>query len=79
MEYQDHRGRLMRSAIQIGKVWGKPGERKNIDISIANLYDGTDLSTPVEVLRGKVPGPVLFISAAIHGDEINAPKSSADY
>ena len=29
------------------------------------------MSIPVEVIRGKEPGPILFISAAIHGDEIN--------
>jgi len=74
MEHQDHRNRMRKSAIQIGKVWIKPGERKNINVSIANLYDGTDLSFPVEVVRGKVPGPTLFISAAIHGDEINGTE-----
>ncbi|GJL79699.1 MAG: succinylglutamate desuccinylase [Nitrospinaceae bacterium] len=65
---------MKKSAIKIGKVWVKPGERKNINISIANLYDGTDLSIPAEVVRGKSPGPTLFISAAIHGDEINGTE-----
>ncbi|MCH9694273.1 MAG: succinylglutamate desuccinylase/aspartoacylase family protein [Gammaproteobacteria bacterium] len=26
---------------------------------------------PVKVIRGKRPGPVLFVSAAVHGDELN--------
>jgi uncharacterized protein len=26
---------------------------------------------PVEVVRGEQDGPILFVSAAIHGDEIN--------
>ena len=49
----------------------KPGERKKIFLRIAALYDYTDISIPIEVIRGKVDGPILFISAAIHGDEIN--------
>lgn len=48
-----------------------PGERKQIQIKIAALYDYTDLNMPIEVIRGKEDGPTLFISAAIHGDEIN--------
>lgn len=47
------------------------GERKRIQLEAAGLYDYTQLSMPVEVIRGKEKGPILFISAAIHGDEIN--------
>src|SRR5690606_22781361 len=31
----------------------------------------TEMTIPVEVIRGKKSGPSMFISAAIHGDEIN--------
>ena len=48
-----------------------PGERKRIIIETAPLYDFTTTGIPVEVIRGKEDGPVLFISAALHGDEIN--------
>lgn len=64
----------MASDFKIGGVPIKKGERKKIQLSVANLYDGTDLSIPVEVIRGKQEGPVLFISAAIHGDEINGTE-----
>lgn len=47
------------------------GERKIINLEYAALYDYTKLNIPVEVIRGKKPGPVLFVSAAIHGDELN--------
>lgn len=47
------------------------GKRKQIEIPIAKLFDYTEMTIPVEVVRGKEDGPVLFISAAIHGDEIN--------
>ncbi|NMH61385.1 succinylglutamate desuccinylase/aspartoacylase family protein [Alteromonas sp. MYP5] len=35
------------------------------------LYTATHMSIPVYVKRGKRPGPTLFVSAAIHGDELN--------
>lgn len=48
-----------------------PGKSKIIQLAVARLYDYTELSMPIQVINGKKPGPVLFISAAIHGDEIN--------
>lgn len=55
----------------IAKTTLKPGERKKIDIDIVRMYDFTEMSIPVEVIHGKKEGPVLFVCAAIHGDEIN--------
>ena len=49
----------------------KRGERFKLQLDCAALYDYTKLTIPVEVIRGKEKGPVLFISAAIHGDELN--------
>lgn len=48
-----------------------PGERKKLSVDVAKLYDFTDMNIPIEVIRGKKDGPVMFVSAAIHGDEIN--------
>ena len=56
------------------EIMGTPiakGERKQIGIHVAQLFDQTDVIIPVEVIRGKVDGPIVFVSAAIHGDEIN--------
>ncbi|MFT5703508.1 MAG: putative deacylase [Rickettsiales bacterium] len=50
----------------------KLGERKRISINVATLYDFTEVNIPIEVIRGKEDGPTLFISACIHGDEINS-------
>lgn len=49
----------------------KRGERKQIEMHVAKLFDQTDVIIPVEVIRGKKDGPTMFVSAAIHGDEIN--------
>lgn len=55
----------------IGGVNAPRGQRTAIDLPIARLGTGTTLSMPVRVIRGRRPGPVLFVSAALHGDEIN--------
>ena len=49
----------------------KPGTRVSIDLPTGRLYTHTPLTVPVHVVSGKKAGPRLFISAAIHGDEIN--------
>jgi predicted deacylase len=49
----------------------KLGERKRICLEVAKLYDFTEINIPIEVIRGKEDGPVLFVSACLHGDEIN--------
>ena len=45
-----------------------PGETVKIDLEMPPLYTATNMSIPVYVKRGKRPGPVMFVSAAIHGD-----------
>jgi predicted deacylase len=57
--------------VTIGEQTVNPGERISISLPIADLYTGTSLSMPVKVICGKSGGPTLFISAAIHGDELN--------
>lgn len=49
----------------------KPGENVEVELPLARLYTDTRISMPVQVLRGKRDGPTMFISAAIHGDELN--------
>lgn len=50
-------------------VW--PGERITVDLPVASLYTRSELTMPVRLIRGRKPGPTLFVSAAIHGDEIS--------
>lgn len=53
-----------------GKVI-RPGSHVILDIPIAHLYTHTPIDLPVQVIHGKEAGACLFISAAIHGDELN--------
>jgi len=49
----------------------EPGMRATIDLPAGRLYTHAPMTIPVQVIRGKSDGPRLFVSAAIHGDEIN--------
>jgi hypothetical protein len=48
-----------------------PGERARVDLPVALLPTHTPLHIPLQVINGARPGPHLWLSAAIHGDEIN--------
>lgn len=48
-----------------------PGHRKLFDIPVARLPTDTWLELPVIAINGRRPGPRLFLSAAVHGDELN--------
>ena len=47
------------------------GEGRDIDLAISESYSGHTLKIPLHVRRGPEDGPVVFVSAALHGDEIN--------
>jgi uncharacterized protein len=49
----------------------RPGEFKEININIARLPSHTVIDTPIYVSRGWEDGPVLALTAGMHGDEIN--------
>jgi hypothetical protein len=46
------------------------GANMTINIELPKLYN-TPTQLPIRVIRGKKDGPTVFISAAIHGDELN--------
>lgn len=56
---------------QIGDQRIDPGERITFDLTVPHLYTYAAVSMPIQVIHGKRSGPKLFVSAAIHGDEIN--------
>src|SRR6056297_4152673 len=46
------------------------GSRRTVEIPVSTLTDDTPVHLSVHVIHGRRPGPVLFVSAAIHGDEV---------
>jgi len=59
-----------REAFEIAGESIAPGSRRTIDIPVSVLSDHTPISMSVHVIHGKKPGPVMFISGGIHGDEV---------
>lgn len=57
--------------ITIGGTTVAPGTEQRIDLPIARLPTQTMLSLPIHVINGHEEGPHLWLSAAIHGDELN--------
>jgi len=54
----------------LGGVEVLRGTTVTINIKLPNLYN-TPTQLPVRVIRGQKDGPTIFISAAVHGDELN--------
>jgi len=48
-----------------------PGETRRIEIPVARLATQTPVHLSVVAVNGRHPGPRLWLSAAVHGDEIN--------
>lgn len=54
----------------IGNVEILKGEDKTFNLELPKLYN-TPANLPIHVFNGKKDGPKVFVSAAIHGDELN--------
>lgn len=62
-----------RNGVQPIKVAGTevaPGKRVELTLTPARLPSGGWLAIPVVALRGKRPGPTVWVSGALHGDEV---------
>ncbi|MDP2696914.1 succinylglutamate desuccinylase/aspartoacylase family protein [Thalassospira sp.] len=46
------------------------GTRQLVDLPISLMSNHTPVNLTVNVVHGKRPGPTLFVSGAVHGDEI---------
>ncbi len=46
------------------------GKRAQTRLPTVELADGTSITVPVMVVRGAEPGPLFYLGAAFHGDEI---------
>ncbi|QDV88186.1 succinylglutamate desuccinylase/aspartoacylase family protein [Planctomycetes bacterium TBK1r] len=48
-----------------------PGESVNSELLITESYSSRDVGISLRVIRGLRDGPTVFVSGALHGDEIN--------
>jgi len=47
-----------------------PGSLRQFEIHAGRLPSGTQMTLPIKIAHGAKPGPVIWLSGAIHGDEI---------
>lgn len=67
-----------REAIRIGDLVVEPGRKGQIELPVARVFTGTEMSLPVVVVHGRRPGTMLWLDAAIHGDELNGIRIIRD-
>jgi len=60
-----------RAPFEIGGVRVRPGTSTTVALPVGRLYTQSPMEMVVRVVHGRRPGPVLFVSAAVHGDELN--------
>lgn len=61
----------MRKSFEIAGITVAPGSRTVVDLPMPKQSNHSNMNMPLHVVHGRRNGPVLFISAAIHGDELN--------
>ncbi len=61
----------MAHVVRIGGAEVPPGARVDLRLSVSESYIGDRMSIPVTVLNGEEDGPRMFVTAAVHGDELN--------
>lgn len=49
----------------------EPGQTCNIKLKVTERRSGTPLRIPIQIRRSEHDGPVVFVTGALHGDEIN--------
>ncbi len=57
--------------ITVGEKTIPPGRKIRLELPFATLSTGSVASLPVAVINGRSTGPNVWISGAIHGDELN--------
>ncbi|MCA3556283.1 succinylglutamate desuccinylase/aspartoacylase family protein [Aestuariivirga sp.] len=58
------------SSFILGEASVGPGQRATVNLPVSTLSNHTHVMLPVHVVHGEEPGPAMFLSGAIHGDEI---------
>ena len=61
---------MARESFAIGAVRVRAGASRAVELPLTRLVTGGDVGIPVQVVHGREPGPVVWIDAAIHGDEV---------
>jgi len=63
--------RKSRNKLVIAETSIARGETCDLRLKVSESYTGDPVAIPLRVMRAPKAGPVVFISGAVHGDEIN--------
>jgi uncharacterized protein len=58
------------SAFEIGGLHVAAGTEQTVALQVSVLANSMPMKLPVHVVHGAAPGPVMFVSGVVHGDEI---------
>ncbi|WP_116598291.1 succinylglutamate desuccinylase/aspartoacylase family protein [Primorskyibacter marinus] len=61
---------MTRDSMQLGDATIAPGTRQTVDLPVSVLSDHTPVNMSAHVIHGRKDGPVMFVSALVHGDEV---------
>lgn len=70
-ERADKRGVEGASILEVAGVEVGLGENRDLRLGVTQSYSGAGVTLPIRVMRAPEPGPVLLLTAAVHGDELN--------
>lgn len=63
--------RSRRTSFRIAGIPVAPGESRSIQLRVSERYSGAPVAIPIRVIRADEDGPRVFVTAAIHGNELN--------
>lgn len=67
------------NTFEIGGRLIAPGSSQDVRLEISETYTGDKTCIPIRVIRSENHGPIILITAAIHGDEINGTGIIHDF
>jgi predicted deacylase len=57
----------------------RPGEKRHVRFEVSETYLGDSVEVPVTTVNGSEPGPRVFCTAAVHGDEFKRVKMCQEF
>lgn len=60
-----------RRSLSIGGQAIRAGQTSDLRLKVSESYTGDSVTVPLRVIRAKADGPRVFVTAAVHGNEIN--------
>ncbi|SNC63260.1 hypothetical protein SAMN05445756_0870 [Kytococcus aerolatus] len=61
---------MARASFPIGSVRVRAGRSQKVELPMTRTVTGAETNLPVRVVHGREDGPVVWVSAAVHGDEV---------